>query len=862
MELLERNHALCQLDAALKDATAGQGRIVLVSGEAGIGKTSLIDRFTAVHRASTRVLWGACDALFTPRPLGPLYDIAAQMQGDLLTLLTAQASRTDLFSSFLNDLVQRPSIVVFEDVHWADEATLDVLKFLGRRMQRVPSVIILTYRDDEIGLRHPLRLVLGDLATFAATRRIALSPLSEGAVRDLIGDLALDPAALHRQTGGNPFFVTETIASGASGIPSSVRDAVLARAARLSASGRAVLEAAAVIGLRIEPPLLAEVVGAESLAVDECMGIGTLIAQGEVLAFRHELARQTIVEAISPQQRLVLHRLVLERLRASPATGNHLARLVHHAEAANDPDAVLTYAPAAARQAVAASAHREAAAQYACALRFAHCLPPDDYALLLEAYAQECNITDQRLEGIAARRKALELWRTVGDTRKQGENLALLAVMHSGIGQTAEAEQVNWAAIELLEALPPSRELALAYRTQATLRMFSQDTAQAITWGEKAIALAERFQDYETLAMADNVIGYAQMFFDYEQGRQSLEHSLAVARQAGLELRIVNAYANLGSASGEVYQFLRAERDLSKGIAFTLERDLDAARLYMQAWLALTYLHLGRWSEAADVAASVLQLPGVSAISRIVALVAIGRLRARRGDPGVAEALDEALELAEQTGHLQRRGPVRIARAEAAWLAGDRAQLSAEAQAVYDLAVAKRHPWFTGELGFWRWRAGDHASLPPWTARPFALQIEGDWRAAANEWERLGCPYERALALMDGDHAAQLLALEIFNQLGALPAAEMLRQKLRAIPERRREREIFGGLTARERVVATLIAQGKSNRQIAAAMTVRVKTIETYVTRILSKLDFDSRVQIATWTVEKGLPQLSHRSER
>jgi len=862
MELLERDHALCQLDAALKDAAAGQGRMVLVSGEAGIGKTSLIDRFTAVHRASTRVLWGACDALFTPRPLGPLYDIAAQMQGDLLTQLTAQANRTALFRSFLNDLQQRPSIVVFEDVHWADEATLDVLKFLGRRLQRVPSVLILTYRDDEIGLRHPLRLVLGDLATFAATRRIALPPLSEGAVRDLIGDRALDPAALHRQTGGNPFFVTETIASGASGIPSSVRDAVLARAARLSASGRAVLEAAAVIGLRIELPLLAEVVGAESLAVDECMGIGTLIAQGDVLAFRHELARQTILEAISPQQRLLLHRLVLERLRASPATGNHLARLVYHAEAANDPDAVLKYAPAAARQAAAASAHREAAAQYACALRFAHGLPPDDYALLLEAYAQECNITDQRREGIAARRKALELWRAVGDTRKQGENLALLAVMHSGIGQTAEAEQVNWAAIELLEAQPPSRELALAYRTQATLRMFNQDTAQAIAWGEKAIALAERFQDYETLAMADNVIGYAQMFFDYEQGRQSLEHSLAVAQQAGLELRIVNAYANLGSASSEVYQFLRAERDLSEGIAFTLERDLDAARLYMQAWLALTYLHLGRWSEAADVATSVLQHSGVSAISRIVALVAIGRLRARRGDPGVAEALDEALELAEQTSHLQRLGPVRIARAEAAWLAGKRAQTSAEAQAIYDLAVGKRHPRFTGELGLWRWRAGDHTSLPPWTARPFALQIEGDWRAAANEWERLGCPYERAMALMDGDHAAQLLALEIFDQLGALPAAEMVRQKLRAIPERQREREIFGGLTARERAVATLIAQGKSNRQIAAAMTVRVKTVETYVTRILGKLSFDSRVQVATWTVEKGLSQPSHRSGR
>jgi DNA-binding CsgD family transcriptional regulator len=352
------------------------------------------------------------------------------------------------------------------------------------------------------------------------------------------------------------------------------------------------------------------------------------------------------------------------------------------------------------------------------------------------------------------------------------------------------------------------------------------------------------------------------MFFDYRQGRQSVEHSLAIARQAGLEVCIANAYANLGSTSSEVYQFPRAERDLSEGIAFTLERDLDAARLYMQAWLALTYLHLGRWSEAADVAASVLQHPGVSAISRIVALVAIGRLRARQGAPGVAEALDEALELAKRTGHLQRLGPVRIARAEAAWLTGSHTQAAAEAQAVYDLAVGKQHPWFTGELGFWRWRAGDHASLPPWAARPFALQIDGDWRAAASEWERLGCPYERAMALMDGDHAAQLLALEIFEQLGALPAAEIVRQKMRAIPERQREREQFGGLTVREREAAALIAQGKSNREIAQAMMVGVKTVETYVTRILNKLDFDSRVQVATWTMEQRLSQSSRRSER
>jgi predicted ATPase len=521
-----------------------------------------------------------------------LYDIAAQMPGDLLGLLTAQANRTVLFSTLLHDLQQRPSIVVFEDVHWADEATLDVLTFLGRRIEHIPALVIVTYRDDQIGLDHPLRLALGNLATFAATRRIALAPLSEQAVRQLVGGLELDPAALYRQTGGNPFFVTETIAACGS-IPASVRDAVLARAAGLSGWGRAVLEAAAVIGQRIEPPLLAAVVGPKALAVRECIDMGMLVAQGEALAFRHELARQTIMESISPQQRMVLHRSVLQALKTI-ATCDDPARLAHHAEAGHDPEAVLIYAPAAARQAAAVSAHRAAAAQYGRALRFASALAPEERALLLEAYAQECNITDQRKEGISARRAALELWRAAGNSLKQGENLSWLAVMLSGIGQTAEAEQLNCEAIALLESLPPGRELALAYRTESTLRMFNQDTAEAIAWGEKAIALAERFGDTETLATADTVIGYAQVLFDYDQGRRSLERGLVAARQIGPELRIANAYAGLGSASSGVYQFLSAERDLSEGIAFTLERDLDAARLFMQAWQALTVLHLGR----------------------------------------------------------------------------------------------------------------------------------------------------------------------------------------------------------------------------------------------------------------------------
>jgi DNA-binding CsgD family transcriptional regulator/tetratricopeptide (TPR) repeat protein len=850
MELLERDTACDTFAAALAQAVTGNGQVVLIGGEAGIGKSALVEHVTRPHRATTRVLWGACDAMFTPRPLGPLYDIAVQVRGELDDLLARAPERNTLFAVLLREL-QQPTIIIFEDIHWADEATLDLLKFIGRRIQRLPSLLVLTYRDDELGPRHPLRLILGDLVTSAALCRIALQPLSEQAVRRLVGDKLIDAAALHQQTAGNPFFVTEAIAGDGTGVPLSVRDAVLARAARLSISGRAVLEAAAVLGPRIEPQLLAKVVGAEAPAVEEGLAIGMLVAQGQALAFRHELARQAVLDALFPPRKIALHRLVLDLLRRSSHTHDDLTRLAHHAEGAGDREAVCDYAPAAARRAVAASAHREARNLYALALRHTDDLPNEAHARLLEAYAQECNITEHRPAGIAARQKALAIWGTLGFPLKQGENLALLAVMHFGLGDTAEAERVSRAAIELLEALPPSRELALAYRMQATLRMFNRDVDDAVSWGEKAVVLAERFADNDILAGAYNAIGSALIPRDYTRGREALERSLAIAQGAGLAFQVANAYTNLGSASGEVYQLRDAERDLALGIAYCIEHDLDVSRLYMQAWQALVHLHLGRWDAAAELAAGVLSRPGVSAISRIMALVAIGRLRARRGDPGASESLDEALELATQTGHLQRLGPVRSARAEAAWLAGNRERVRAEAQTIYDQALQQRHPWFTGELGCWLWRAGERVVLPAWAARPFALQVAGAWREAAAEWERLGCPYEQALALRDGDPSAQQMALEVFNGLGARPAVQVTRggQHNDALGEC----AVFDGLTERERQVAALIARGCSNREIAVALTVGVKTVETYVTRILGKLGFDSRVKIALWAVGRGL---------
>jgi DNA-binding CsgD family transcriptional regulator/tetratricopeptide (TPR) repeat protein len=859
--LLEREPLLAALRLALGEAAAGRGQLALVYGEAGIGKTALVDHFTREQAGRCRRLWGACDSLLTPSPLGPVHDLASDAGPGLREALESSASSRLLFPAVLAELGRQPPVIaVLEDLHWADGATLDLVKSVGRRIQRVAALLVLTYRDDELGPRHPLRLVLGDLATAGAVRRMPLAPLSVAAVRTLAGRQPVDAEALHRQTGGNPFFVTEVLASRSVGIPPTVRDAVLARAARLSPASRAVLEAAAILGTQVEGWTLAAMVPDAAVAADECVALGMLSSKGPVLRFRHELVRQAILDTIAAPRRSALHAAALAALRSRPGSAADPAELAHHAEAAADARAVLVHAPAAAARAAAMGAHREAAAQYGRALRFADAAAPADRARLLDAHADQCAIVDRLDQAIDARRKALALYRAADDRRREGEALAALAWPLVRAGRNAEAEAASRQAIALLARLPPGPALARAYRIQAHLRMLNRDRAEAVRWGRKAIALAEQLGDEETRIAAYNVVGSAMLVYGDDRGRVHLERSLELARQAGLAHLVGLAFGNLGSACGEVYRFTDAEQYLTAGIEYAAERDLDHSDHYMRAWLALTRLYQGRWAEAGDLARGLVGGAPVAAISRIMALVALGRLRARRGDPGAGTALDEALELAGPTETLQRLAPVRAARAEAAWLADDRERATAEARAAWDLAVRHRHPWHTGELAFWRWRAGERVRLPPWMARPFARQIAGDWRQAAAAWERLGCPYEQARALAGGDAAARLAAVEILDRLGARPDLDGLRQRLRVegvrgIPRgpRPSTRQNAFGLTARELEILALLTRSLTNRGIGARLHISAKTVDHHVSAILGKLGVDSRAEAGRRALQHGL---------
>jgi DNA-binding CsgD family transcriptional regulator/tetratricopeptide (TPR) repeat protein len=859
MELLERASQLQALNSALSQVKAreGQGYVALVYGEAGIGKTSLIEHLVNENKKSRRILQGVCDSLFTPRPLGPLHDIALQTRGNLLHLLDSESNRGAIFSACLSELKEQATILVIEDIHWADEATLDLLKYLGRRIRQTVSLLILTYRDDEIGADHPLRILLGDLASSHALYRIPVSPLSREAVRELAKNKKTDPVELYRLTSGNPFFVTEVLA-GESGLPETVRDAVLARAARLSLSARAVLEAAAVIGTRVEPWLLSNIVGAESVNIEEWIAIGMLNSQGDYYAFRHELARQTILESLSPQRKIVLHRMVLNALKGSSETSNDFARLANHAEGAKDEAAVIEYAPAAARQASAVSSHREAAAQYARALRFGNPLPADERARLFEGEALECYLTGQAKEAIHSQREAIALWRGLQRPDKVGAGLRFLSRLLLFMANFEEARQCVFEAIEILEKLPPGIELANAYAARAHFHMLADEDEELLQWGTRAIELAESLLATETLIFALNTVGNSEQFSNFDNGTAKLKRSLELALEYGLHEQVARAYLNLGLGASFHHQYENAHRYYANAIEYATEHDLDSYIFFVKRHRARTFFEQSRWMEAALLAGEVINRDHDFSMNRIAALVVLGHICVRRGDPGADALLEEANSLADAS-EPTRIVPMAAARAEAAWLKDDLEQTLTWARLGIEAVRRSQITAGLGEMSYWMWRAGELSEIPGGIESSYALQINGEWRRAADEWARIGRPYEQAMALMDGDESAQLVALEIFERLGARPISEKLKQKMRTqgirIPRgpRPATRENPFGLTAREVEVVALIAQGKSNREIAEAMVVGVRTVETYVTRILSRLSFDSRVQIATWAIEKGL---------
>ena len=864
MTLLERDIYLEELAVHLRQAAAGCGRVVLIGGEAGVGKSALVDEFSRRHRGSARVLKAACDSLSTPIPLGPLLDIGPALGLNLEQMLQPSQRRDELFHAVLNALraCDEPLMILAEDAHWSDEATMDLLRFLSRRIENLKVLFLVTYRDDELGPFHPLRRLMGDLASTSTIYRLTLSPLSEDAVRTLAGGTAHDPAVLYRRTGGNPFFVTEVLATDNAGVPRTVADAVLARAARLSPEARSVLEVSAVIGSTVEADLLMRVAGPVVEAMEECITGGLLRQSGDGLAFRHELSRDAILATIAAPRRRLLHQRVLTALRSDPASAADYARLAHHADASGDVPAIREFALAAAEQASALYSHREEAAQYARVLRVAGDLGERERALLLEKYSFACYVTAQGEEAIRARREAIDIWRRAGDPSKEGENLRWLSRLLWVEGQNAEAQQAGTAALEVLQRLPLGPQLAMAYSNLSQLEMLRWNEPAAVAWGEQAIALAERLGERETFIHALINVGSARAIREDDEGFRQLERAHHLAAEAGMIDHAGRALTNSAWMRLELFQLDEAERQLAAAITYATEYDLDSYAWYLTAGRAMLRCYRGDWVAALDDVDRALKAPSLWSLTRIVALTVRGRVLTRRGDAGAGEALDQALELAEKTRELQRLGPVRLARAEVAWLAGDADRARAELEPIRPLAERFGTSWLRGEVAYGLHRIGATIDSLDRLAEPYALMIAGEWRRAAQAWREIGCRYESGYALANIDDEESIRKAElIFSALGARPAEAWTKGRLREIGirtarrgPRASTRANLAGLTRREVDVLDLLAAGLSNADIAERLFITPKTAGHHVSAILAKLGVSSRTAAARYTTQSGDP--------
>ncbi|QPB22065.1 AAA family ATPase [Rhizobium sp. 007] len=869
--LLDREGPLETLLSAMRSAAAGHGSTVLLEGEAGIGKTSLLREFAEHADKGCQVLWGWCEALFTPCPLGPMQDIGQLLDPRVAALLDQAAPPERLFPALLN-VLQHASVaivLIFEDVHWADNATLDLIKYLGRRISLLPVVLVLSLRSDEIGADHPLTHVLGDLPSASVTR-IALEPLSPEAVTVLAEQAGRRAADLYRVTEGNPFFITELLASGEAEqgrVPDSIRDAVWTRLSRLTAGERKVLEVISIVPGSVEPWLIRPLLGVEAEAlVDQCVARGLLRQddQGAVM-FRHELARQATLDRLPPNVQRSLHAKVEAAISQLPTTHASalLSRRVHHAAGADDGARVLELAPQAAAHAVRLGAHREGASHLATALRYVAQATPELAAQLYEDWAYEAGLALLVYEPvIEAHHRAIAIWRELGRTDKIGPNLCRLSRLHWRRGEGQPAEDYADQAVREMEKLPPGSELAMAYSTRSQLHMLHYRFDDAIDWGLRAISLADQLGEIETRVHALNNVGTALLFADRPGGRERLEESLALALEHGFHDHAARAYTNFAECAAVSKDFVLAERLLSEGIAFATRHDLDSAAQYLLGRQAQLRMEQGRFREAETVAQGVMSLERLPMVMHLPALTVLGTVRVRLGEPGSLALLQQALQEGLATGELQRIVPVRLALAEAAWLDGDDSAAHEQLNALVGMDLDNFRTWDFGELAVWWKRCGIAKPLPaPKAQIPLArsAELRGNTLAAAREWDRLGLPYEAALALMQvrGADAGPALARAVttFESLEARPAAALARKQAQRLgvagqlPKTRRgpygaARRHPLGLTWHEQQVLALIAAGMSNKEAAQRLSRSRRTIEHQVSAVLGKFNAANRMEV------------------
>jgi DNA-binding CsgD family transcriptional regulator/Tfp pilus assembly protein PilF len=852
MELVERDGFLTMLRSHFEDVNEGEGRCVFVSGEAGIGKTSLIKAFCNEVKNKCNIYQGICDALFTPRPLAPLYDVLLQLGRSIPESNIDATNRTAFFTNFYQELNNRTEVnlVVFEDIHWADEATLDFIKFFARRISQLKCLFILTYRDTEIHSSHPLRTIMGQLNPDSFTR-IELQPLSKQAVGKMAEERGYNGEDVFRITNGNPFYVTEILASYSEGVPDNIKDSILSVYNKMNEKTKHVWQILSVLPTAFEMNYLDKMDASYLPAVQDCIDSKILIVDNRRIFFKHELYRRTIESSLSPLARIALNKKILDLLLESFEENDAPERIIHHAKNANEYDLVVKYAPMAAQQAASVGAHIEAARLYLTAIEYYQGNDEDILLQFYESYAYECYLTNQPKEAIIYTNRALDIWKKKNVIEKIGNSMRLLSRLWWWSGNWHRAENFAKEAIEVLESQPSSKAKAMAYSNMAQLKMLTERLDECLFWGEKAIAIATELNDGETLSHALNNVGTVQMTQgSMEKGNELLQQSLAIALKNSYNEHAARAYTNLGCNSVMLKNYKEAEKFFEEGIRYSEERDLDAWSSYMVSWTARLKLETGHWKEAYNIAETLLKNETQTPIIRIIVLVIAATIKMRRGEEDALRQLMDAKTMASQSMEWQRTLPVLSAILEYEWITGSMIIDNEFLDVVKTKVVGSDTVYGNGEFVFWLKKARKQKLPVKKMEENYNTDNPISALKAAAFWERAGSPYQQALALFETNDENKRKAIAIVQRLGATAVYErmkfeMRRSGIRNIPRgiRKTTQSNPEFLTDRELDVLRLLQEGLHNKEIAARLFISAKTVDHHISAILYKLEVNSRTK-------------------
>jgi DNA-binding CsgD family transcriptional regulator/tetratricopeptide (TPR) repeat protein len=860
--LLERDSELQALRDATEAAAGRRGSVVLISGEAGIGKSALVDAWVADPGVDARMLVGWCDDFLTHRLLGPVHDVA-RVTGGALADAVGRANTDAVFEAMIDELHHplRPTVLVLEDVHWADEATLDVVRFVGRRIERLPAVLALTYR--ELDADHPLHSVLAALPR-GVVHRIRPRPLSAGAVAALTADTGLDADEVARVTGGNPFFVTEVVHDGEH-VPASVAEGVVARLRGLPQAAQQAL------GLLSVLPRAAPVSQVSALVGD----LGVLAAaearrliqvDAGTVRFRHELARQAVLATLPAARRLAHHETVLGQLLAEER--DHAA-ILHHAVEAGRADVVVRFGPAAAHRAFDAGAHRQAVEHQDHVLRYEQLLEPEALAALLVERSWTLYNLQRFEEAVEAAARSARAYADLGDTQTRCRLLLTLSRMLYMANRVDDAFGALDEAGALLARLAPDRAgseedrwtdravVVAEWRVNRLALLHLTDRyTEVLEEVDAALDAARTVERPDLVAHAENYAGCATALLgDHPAGIARLRRASRIGQDGGWFEATARAYTNLVKLLVQARRWEEADAVSEEALGFYDDHDFRAHRYHTLSQLGRAAIVRGDWRTADGLLRQVEGAAQGAGILGAIPAEARALLAVRSGADDADERLERAWEVALVTKAAQYLVPTAAVGIERAWLRGRPEDAD---PFVAPALAAAGDSWWAGWL---RWRLRLVRDLPDLrdladvgvVPEPEATSLTGDWRAAADRWAQLRMPYEQAVELLSsGEVAAMLEALQLFDDLGAEPAARLTRQRLRehglqSIPRRPlpATRQHPAGLTARQAEVLDRLRKGFTNAQIAEELVLSVRTVDHHVAAVLQKLGVSTRQEAA-----------------